>query len=179
MLLDDYVTELRLADLNGDDADDIIVVYGGPDYLQIFWSVPGCGLSQPETLTEMGDVWDADILDVNADSLLDIFVEASPGRLFLNDGAGVFSERPVPDFKARFAASADLANDTNMDLLAFTSGCLIVHLGDGSGGFQIGRQIDLAVTASATCAGVSDFNEDGYMDVVGAQLRQIDDLPPG
>jgi len=176
LLLDGSVSELRLADLNGDGADDIIIVYGSPYFLQVFWSVPGCGLSEPETLSEEGDVLDADILDVNADGLLDIFVEALPGRLFLNEGAGVFSEHSVPDFKAEFAVAADLDGDTNTDILAYTSRSLIIYLGNGSGDFEIGRQIDLALTASASCVGASDFNEDGYVDLVAGQVRMIDDF---
>lgn len=176
LFLEGSVTELRLADLNNDDADDVIVVYGFPYYLQVFWSVPGCGLSEPETLSDEGNVFSADVVDVNDDGLLDIFVKGMTGRLFLNEGAGNFSERSVPSFNEKFAVSVDLDGDSNVDILGFNSWSLNLHLGDGSGGFQLGRQIELAVGASATCAGASDFNEDGYVDLVAGQLRQIDDF---
>lgn len=169
-----FIPGIYLADLNGDDLDDVFIVYAGPEALHVYLSVPGCGFSGPLVVTGEGTIRRADSIDANNDGLLDIIADATPDRLFLNKGQGIFSERSIPELKGRFLDSADFNNDTHPDIISVSGSQLDLLMGDGEGIFTVGAQIEL--DGVGTYAAAMDLNEDGHQDVVTCQVRMVNDF---
>lgn len=169
-----FIPGIYLADLNGDDLDDVFIVYAGPEALHVYLSDPGCGFSGPVVVTDEGTIWRADSVDANNDGLLDIIAEAKPSRLFLNKGQGSFLERSIPELEGLFLDSADFDNDTHPDIVSVLGSQIDLLMGDGEGNFTLGTQIEL--DGQGTYAAAMDLNEDGHQDIVTCQARLVNDF---
>ncbi len=180
------------ADFNNDRCTDILVQRGGWEVAQrrsllrnncngTFTDVTAdAGLATPVTASQAG-AW----ADINNDGWLDLFVgnEDAPAQLFLNDGAGHFTDIASRAGVARqtFAkstASGDYDNDGFVDFYVSNyDGTNLLYRNNGNGTF----------TERAAAAGVPgpgrgfatwffDYDNDGWLDLyVSSYFMSVDD----
>jgi len=188
--------KIAVADINGDGLDDFYAcaAKGQPGALMI-QQRDGSFLSSDTALFNKDaaceDV-DAIFFDANADGLRDLFVvsggnepqlpaTAKEDRLYLNDGKGHFTKQtdfiPQTLDNKSCVAIADIDHDGDMDIFVGTlSGnstygtvsASHLFLNDGKAHFSISAQnANLFKEAGMiTSAGFTDFNKDGWPDLV-------------
>jgi hypothetical protein len=101
------------------------------------------------------------VADWNSDGQTDFIVD---GRLFLDDPAGGYSERPLGISLSYFFAFADFDNDGDPDIAELANGNqLKLWINDGLGNFAAGP--GLAVPAHSFFPVASDFDGDGLVDL--------------
>ncbi len=132
--------DLVMTDWGGDPQ----VVSGGPTRL---WLNDGDGVftdattRMPPTLIEMS--WDLEVIDVDDDADLDVLVSSklsAGGFLFLNDGAGTFTDASsrLPQRTNNYEYEAmDVDGDGDLDLVTINDGpqfreTMLINDGDGS-----------------------------------------------
>ena len=130
--------------------------------------------------------------DFNGDGRVDLAVTINDPAvglsLLLGNGDGTF-QAPLnfpngSGFDSPTIAAADLNNDGRLDVVighqvaCFTAPCRVargitVMLGDGAGGFQPAREIDIGTETARVAAG--DFNRDGIPDlaIASSQARLV------
>lgn len=179
--------EMVVGDVSGDGLDDLVLDAGG---LQVWTGTPAGGFS-PSTLSipHPGDtVGELALGDLDGDGDFDLLVgggyddfSSIPDRLFLNDGAGGFSESPMPTLTGLCNDIELLDYDLDGDLdVAFARGgephlslggakdALLIN--DGSANFTVDPLFESASwntlvedTNSVTAA---DYDGDGDLDLL-------------
>jgi hypothetical protein len=112
--------------------------------------------------------------DVDGDGDLDLYVPrgSDPAQLWINDGAGHFTEegaaRGVDDLGASGlgAVFADYDNDGDQDLYVANDGPDRLYRNDGTGHFvDVAEQAGVAATTDDVSASWGDYDNDGYLDL--------------
>lgn len=177
-----------VADLNGDDAPDILVGNNGQNNALIndgsgqFTDATGARLPAREDVTQ-----DLELGDVDGDGDADLIVgNEDDNRLLLNDGSGVFTDAPdaiplrdAPE-ETREADFGDVDGDGDLDLF-FANVQLFVDgadpqnrllLNDGTGRFTDATANDLPTdTLRALDGDFVDVDADGDLDIITANVR--------
>ncbi|MEO1534776.1 MAG: VCBS repeat-containing protein, partial [Planctomycetota bacterium] len=170
----EYFLEARLADINGDDAPDAILV-SAPNF-QVDPRISllinnGQGIFEPvfSDISTISDVLGTIAVDFDSDGDTDIAALRTGDLIMLtNDGAGGFMQQqpqklPSNSFAAVYFGE-DLDGDGDTDIFAWNpfgnASTVIRNLGGGS---FVGEQLDPSPTLSPI---VADLNGDGLPDLV-------------
>jgi hypothetical protein len=177
------VTDFDVADFNGDNYPDIIVLGGGGNFFQrevdLYLSDKSGGVQM--SAQNIAAQFPSSVLarDFNNDGKQDALVSTTFGRtlsFFPGDGAGNFvsiknttTDGPVTDM-----AAADFNGDGKLDVaLAYDPTAsqatkITFMLGDGAGGFTVAPTPSITLTAPASSIVAADLNGDGKADVAAA-----------
>jgi len=173
--------DAELGDVDGDGDLDLVLtdwggpadkVDGGPTRLWLQGS-DGTFVDAAAQLPDLriGMSWDLELLDVDDDADLDVLVSCklcSGGKLFVNDGGGVFTDDSarLPQRENNYEYEPmDIDGDGDLDLATINDGPQFretVLVNDGTGHFT-----DASSTALAGANNVSgaDDNVDTFLDV--------------
>ncbi|MCB8961037.1 MAG: VCBS repeat-containing protein [Ardenticatenales bacterium] len=167
---------ITLADLNGDESEDIII---GRNHAEVqLWFNDGDGhfALQPQTLISgFGAAYPA-LGDVNGDQFVDVVLDFT--NVWLNDGKGHFTFQGETSHLLQYApfydndkVLLDVNGDESPDLVQisgavefnYAEGFLVTYLNDGRGYFCIANGIR---TYAATDLATADLDDDDDLDVV-------------
>jgi hypothetical protein len=186
-------TKADFGDIDGDGDLDAIVARLGPEQLLIN---DGRGVFADRSIEQLPpppsffqDITaDARLADVDGDGDLDILLSnenpfnPSPtgggqNRLWINDGAGVFSDQtaarlPMANDQTGAILPGDIDDDGDLDLVVLNRGQDFVLINDGSGAFTDETTARFPVTAdSSRGGGLADLDGDDDLDLVVANSR--------
>ncbi len=161
--------DLVLADWGGNPED----VAGGQTKL---WLNDGDGTFADATATRMpqelvGMSWDLEVIDVDDDADLDVLVSCKlcdGGRLYLNDGAGMFTDAPgqLPQAGNNYEYEPmDVDGDGDLDLVTINDGPQLretLLINDGDGTFVDDTAVRLTGAGNPANA---DDNVEAFLDV--------------
>lgn len=191
--------DVELGDVDHDGDLDAVLADWGPGAANEgsgrtrLWLGDGKGGFADATATNMPDVlvgwsWELEFADVDNDLDLDVLVSCkscSGSKLFVNDGAGVFSDasQGLPQFGNNYEFEViDLTGDGLVDLVTINDGPDVtehVFVGDGKGGFVDATAelwpADANVPGDDNMVAFLDFESDGDADFVIAGLFGNDD----
>lgn len=173
--------DLAISDMDGDGHLDIVAASSFPGQVVIFFGDGSGGLTTPVVLSVRGDVLSVTVADFDHDGLQDIaagVARESKGILVwsaLSDRQWVEIGTPTKTGLYNQLASADINGDGHMDLIAANAisaseGGVQVWLGDGNGGWLL--ETGPTVAEKVMGIAVGDFNEDNFIDIVGASWGQ-------
>lgn len=169
---------IAAADIDGDGNQDLIVV-GAPGRLLLLLGNGKGQFSNVRLVAKTQAKIPAVVGDFNLDGTMDIVAVlhqkgASGLTLLSNDGTGAFTTTPIPLPVGSVAKGPVLAADFDrngaLDLALGTSqrgaGSITVLLNDGNGAMPTSRTI--SVSRGLKTLSAADFNEDGWLDVLGS-----------
>ncbi len=171
-----------VADFDLDGNDDIAVASGwriaGSDNAIVFFGDGAGGFPRAKVYPFGHRNVGVELADFNNDGFPDVAV-AGGGQnridVLLSDGAGEFrttsqtNADPIEAAVGRYAlAAADFNGDGNQDLVLTVNNqnYVTVYLGNGLGGFVVGRRPGIGFQANTVR--VVDFDRDGDMDIVAS-----------
>lgn len=185
-----------VAEVNGDDAPDILIGNNGQNVILINDGTGEFVDESGERLPAINDVTqDLELGDVDGDGDLDLLVgNEGPNRLLINDGTGRFSDEsdariPLRDGpeETREADFGDIDGDGDLDILfanvaAFVAGAdpgNRVLVNDGSGVFTDGTFTRLPANSNRSFDGdFFDLDSDGDLDIVTSNTNQLGGSAP-
>lgn len=164
-----YVELYAAADVNGDDALDLVARF---DSLLLVVPGNGDGTFQPERGFTSTFITYASVGDFNEDGRPDILVKGTTGFLSLHLGNGDGTFGVINFFETgqepRAVAIAEVSGDGRPDILTAnrTASSVSVLLGNGAGGFL--SHSDFPTGAGPRALTVADLDSDGRPDIVTA-----------
>lgn len=164
---------VKLADLNDDGFDDLIVDSRDNDGLLVLKGLKEGAFSTTEQIISMGgDPYRGFAIgDINNDGKLDIVTPnaKSIGIALNQDPKNLnFDLMQLSQLDSPFSVSlADMNRDGNLDLIIASNGTSLSLIpGDGKGNFNIKEKIDFTATAGAKQITIGDINNDGIQDAL-------------
>ncbi len=167
-------TSFALADLDGDDALDIVATFFFPGAVSIQFNNGDGTYGPPQTLAAVNSPSDIVVGDLDSDGDLDIAVPNGDGSfldtvsILLNNGNGSFAP-PVSYGIGRPAGNIALGDldgdgDTDIAISNGTGDTIAILLNNGDGSFGAGQSF--ASGPNATRIVLADVDDDGDLDAV-------------
>ena len=187
--LDGHCSNLRIGDINGDQYPDIVALRNGsgkPIAVHVFLGAED-GTFTRSYFHDAGDHTDRElhITDLNKDGRNDILIRSSNGFIvtYLQHDPSSFSFHYIPVMPffpgtpltipgGIDAATADLDNDQNQDLLMAYSDSLIVRQGDGTGDF-FKQSYYKSRGHTLVNLVIRDIDKDDTLDIIGTGLSEM------
>jgi len=160
-------SDIKIADVNGDGAPDIISVgTAAADNLVFLNSGSGSFTAGTPFGTSAGQA--VDLADLDGDGDLDLVVGRfnAPTQVFLNNGAGVFSSSSIfAEINAGDVKFGDMDGDGDLDIITANDGGRtgFIYINDGLAGFSLAPPIGNPAEYGALDIG--DLNGDGDLDI--------------
>ena len=175
------IRSVAAGDVNNDGLTDLVVGTAAGQGVQVFLGgLPreSCQCQRdfqtaPLSIPDFGSNEGVALGHFNNDTALDLVVANGGGqidRVYLNDGAGNFSEVTPAPLGATFAqdvAAGDFDNDGDMDVVIAANGGNPVYLGNGNGGFNLHTTLG---NANSVAVAVSHFDGAASNDLVFANV---------
>ena len=155
---------VTVSDMNTDGFPDIVVASSQDDTFSILFG-NGDGTFQARQIYNTGlNPRSMSVSDINGDEIPDVLTVGWESRIHLGNGDGTFQSPRVLEVTGRQVKVADVNADGFPDAIVanFSSGISIL-LGNGDGTFQ---EPQTFAAGSGGSFAVSDFNEDGLLDMV-------------
>ncbi len=177
------IGQLKVLDMNGDNADDLVMTTGGTQIAVYFSNGDG---TYQTAITQSASHSFFDVGDIDHDGDMDMVGASSLGFFtHLNNGDGSFAAATTLAHaysSAAYIKLADVNRDGNLDFISSTyyDDGIDVHyyfstyLGDGSGGFSLasdkeyGTGVPFSSDWSVNSFEVADLNGDGLLDIAGS-----------
>jgi hypothetical protein len=165
--------EDRVADLNGDGRQDVVVENYQSNTVSVFIGRGDGTFAAKADYTTGAGPWSLAVTDVNADGKADIVtgnLGASTASVLLGRGDGTFA--PKVDYTTGSAPECLRVGDVNADAKPdivttnSTANTVSVLLGNGNGTFR--AKTDFATSGHPTSIDLGDLNGDGKTDLVTA-----------
>ena len=170
---DDVVpTSIAVADFHGNGRQDIVVTLDVGTVLELQGNGDGT-FQAPVTVGNFNPsgFFAAVAGDVNNDGKQDLIVAtATTAQLLQGNGDGTF-QSPVPFAPGFPLQVVDANRDGIPDLVFATSSGIRERLGNGDGTFPDPIDVTFAAGTPVTVVGAGDFNGDGQLDAVVANIR--------
>jgi len=185
-----WITDLLIADLDGDGLKDILVCDGRRNRVSWIRQVRVGEFEEQDIGDTVAGPAHVEVADLNGDGHLDVLVSsmgvippsnAKTGAvvILVNDGTNHFTNRVVLDNVARvtYVAAADLNKDGRLDLVVGQFGYIegeirwMENLGDWR--FKNHQLLDLPGTIHAP---VADLNGDGNPDIAALVSQDSEDV---
>lgn len=184
--------EMAFADIDGDDDPDLFILGYSNDFLPVgnFYENDGNGLFTLKNSPVPGLGYAAMAFeDVDNDNDIDLLIAGQnttevTTKLYLNDGAGNFSESGTSTFSAIIHGNvgfADIDNDNDPDILiagisaSLTSVVTEFYINDGNGNFSLSTNNNLTPTYQGEFD-FADVDSDGDLDLLMTGTVDINTL---
>ena len=164
---------VRIGDLDGDGDLDVVAANGRhwPQQNFLFFNQGNARFNVMAPLgADRRTTYACELADLDGDGDLDIVTgnDMALGKIFLNDGAGKFTEHSEYGTisSVRSLTLADIDNDNDIDILATSRGRPNqIYLNDGAANFSDGPQFGNRRDSTIAVA-VADLNGDGNQDLI-------------
>ena len=175
---------LAVGDFNGDGIADLAVANWGSNDVTILLGNGSGGFSASGSTVPVGNrPYAITVADFNGDGITDLAVANQTSAnvsILLGNGSGGFSPAPGSPVTAgnnpQSVAVGDFNGDGIVDLAVtnYLSNNMNILMGDGHGGFSPAPGSPVATGAGPNYVSVGDFNGDGIVDLVVANLDADD-----
>ncbi len=168
--------DVETADLNGDDAPDLIVSDGIDDQIGVFLGNGDGTFQAPAWVATTGQLGSLRVADLNGDLVEDLLVMSSGVEIHLGIGDGTFAPPSAlaPLITPASNQISDVDSDGDPDILVFGldpgvfgGGAVQAFIGDGAGGF-VGLPSFQPLESLALVSAMGDLNSDGFPDLTFA-----------
>lgn len=185
-----WITDLEIADLNGDKLPDIVACEGRQNEVFVLWQDAAHGFREEVVCSTIKGPAHVEIADVDGDGLPDLLVAGMGSilpstertgtvTLLFNRGKGNFSPKVVASDLARvtYVGAGDFNRDGRIDLVVGAFGYLqgniawLENAGDGS--FRSHDLFDLPGTVHAPAV---DLDGDGNLDIVALVSQDSEEV---
>jgi hypothetical protein len=180
----EHPTDLAVADLDGDERDDLAVANHETEYVTLLFGTADDGFQRRAhsrlSVNVAPHPHAVELHDIDADGHVDLLVDDRSGegiRVFKGVGDGTFSTTwpvGVGGDPYRGFTVADLDRDGVLDLVTPNPNHVAVLIGDGSGRFTADTALRPGFPPFSVAAG--DVNGDGVIDVVAGSGERVGTL---
>jgi hypothetical protein len=173
------VSQVRLADLDGDKQIDVIVASERRGIVNVLRNSGGGTFETTQTLSS-GHPYSVAVAHVDCDERLDLLVATLDReiRVYWGEGAGRFVSGPSTKASVNLMTPADIDADGRTDLAVVDGpGLLVVLFGSGDGEFVVDSIGSIAGIDVATSLDVAPFRCAGHNDVVAQAGPNLVMLP--
>lgn len=168
-----------VGDLDGDGDLDALILHRVVEEASYLWINDGAGAFTDEAAARLptlppGETWSVVVADLDGDGDLDAYLgRSTQDAVWINDGAGHFSDATASWLAAGWGGSSDLASadvtgDGRPDLVAVQGGAVrVLENVRGTALNEISVQVG-APTDGVVAVALSDVDADGDADLVSA-----------
>ncbi len=157
---------VEVGDFNGDGTPDIVAATSNPsgDIYIFLGNGDGTFHFTPSFTVATGSIGKIAVGDFNSDNIADLAISHTKLIVLFGVGDGTFNAGPAFSFGLSNVVAADLNGDGRLDLAGGQGDDVAVLKGNGDGTFQ--SPVKYSAGGNAGNLSVSDFNQDGTLDIL-------------